>query len=61
MSLLWKANRSPLLQINLSHAAKHGDAHTSNPSTWEIQAKNIMRTVPAWTTEEVTGQPGLNT
>ena len=34
-------------------------AHTFNPSTWEAEAGGFLSSRPAWSTEWVPGQPGL--
>jgi hypothetical protein len=34
-------------------------AHTFNPSTWEAEAGGFLGSRPAWSTEWVPGQPGL--
>jgi hypothetical protein len=33
--------------------------HTFNPSTWEAEAGGFLSLRPAWSTERVSGQPGL--
>jgi hypothetical protein len=35
-------------------------AYTFNPSTWEAEAGGFLSSRPAWSTEWVPGQPGLN-
>jgi hypothetical protein len=35
-------------------------AHAFNPSTWEAEAGGFLSSRPAWTTEWVSGQPGLH-
>jgi hypothetical protein len=35
-------------------------AHTYNPSTWEAEAGRFLSSKPAWSTEQVPGQPGLH-
>jgi hypothetical protein len=35
-------------------------AHTFNPSTWEAEAGRSLSSRPAWSTEWVSGQPGLH-
>ena len=35
-------------------------AHVFNPSTWKVEAGEFLRLRPAWSTEWVTGQPGLH-
>jgi hypothetical protein len=34
-------------------------AQTLNPSTWEAEAGGFLSSRPAWSTERVSGQPGL--
>jgi hypothetical protein len=34
-------------------------AHIFNPSTWEAEAGEFLSLSPAWSTEFVPGQPGL--
>jgi hypothetical protein len=34
-------------------------AHAVNPSTWEAEAGGFLSLRPAWSTEQVPGQPGL--
>jgi hypothetical protein len=34
--------------------------HTFNPSTWEAEEGRSQSSRPAWSTEQVPGQPGLN-
>jgi hypothetical protein len=35
-------------------------AHAFNPSTWEAEAGGFLSSRPAWSTEQVPGQPGLH-
>jgi hypothetical protein len=35
-------------------------AYAFNPSTWEAEAGEFLSSRPAWSTERVPGQPGLN-
>jgi hypothetical protein len=35
-------------------------AHAFNPSTWEAEAVGFLSSRPAWSTEQVPGQPGLH-
>jgi hypothetical protein len=35
-------------------------AHVFNPRTWEAKAGGFLSSRPAWSTECVTGQPGLH-
>jgi hypothetical protein len=35
-------------------------AHAFNPSTWEAEAGGFLSLRPAWSTEQVPGQPGLH-
>jgi hypothetical protein len=34
--------------------------HAFNPSTWEAEAGGFLSSRPAWSTEQVSGQPGLH-
>jgi hypothetical protein len=34
--------------------------HAFNPSTWEAEAGEFLSVRPAWSTEWVSGQPGLH-
>jgi hypothetical protein len=34
--------------------------HAFNPSTWEAEAGEFLSSRPAWSTEQVPGQPGLH-
>jgi hypothetical protein len=34
--------------------------HTFNPSTWEAEAGRFLSSRPAWSTEQVSGQPRLH-
>jgi hypothetical protein len=34
--------------------------HAFNPSTWEEEAGEFLSSRPAWSTEQVPGQPGLH-
>jgi hypothetical protein len=34
--------------------------HVFNPSTWEAEAGGFLSSKPAWSTEDVPGQPGLH-
>jgi hypothetical protein len=35
-------------------------AHAFNPSTWKAEAGGFLSLRPAWSTEQVLGQPGLH-
>jgi hypothetical protein len=35
-------------------------AHAFDPSTWEAESGGFLSSRPAWSTEQVPGQPGLH-
>jgi hypothetical protein len=47
-------------QTNKNKVSRAVVAHTFNPSTWEAEAGGFLSSRPAWSTEWVSGQPGLH-